>query len=212
MRKLRTTGLLLIWTVLALYPNPLMLGRAIGQSWTPVVDADAVRDLAATLPDDPHQIENAGADAALCPTACPGRSMACPGTSPPPAKCWPPGAAIARAAPSCSPACSRPKASPSRWKPRSTTSGSIIPARTPTPWKTRRSASPRKRPPRTTASIWPADWNLQQSWEIERAYFWDVAPTWRLVVLFLGYLPILFRRQLFRRLRRPVAAPVAAQA
>src|SRR4051795_12298910 len=59
MRKLRTTGLLLIWTVLACYPNPLLLGRAIGQSWTPVVDAEAVRAVAATLPDDPKQIENA---------------------------------------------------------------------------------------------------------------------------------------------------------
>src|SRR3954453_5214678 len=59
MRRLRTLGLLLLWTLLVLYPNPLMLGRAVAQSWTPVVDADAVRALAATLPDDPAQIENA---------------------------------------------------------------------------------------------------------------------------------------------------------
>jgi hypothetical protein len=58
-RKLRTFGLLLIWTLLVLYPNPLMLGRAVAQSWTPTVDADAVRALAATLPDDPAQIEHA---------------------------------------------------------------------------------------------------------------------------------------------------------
>src|SRR5579859_965863 len=58
-RRLLTIGLLLLWTLLVLYPNPLLLGRAIVQSWAPAVDVAAVRQVAASLPDDPGQIEAA---------------------------------------------------------------------------------------------------------------------------------------------------------
>src|SRR4051794_21909092 len=48
----------LVWAVLTLYyPNPTLLPRAIANSYNPRVDPEAVRDIAAQLPDDPAYIE-----------------------------------------------------------------------------------------------------------------------------------------------------------
>ncbi|HMA33012.1 MAG TPA: hypothetical protein VKY74_00925 [Chloroflexia bacterium] len=42
----------------------------------------------------------------------------------------------------------------------------------------------------------PAEWHLQESWDLERAYFLDPAPLWRLLLLPAGYAGILARRRL----------------
>lgn len=48
---------LLLWTLLALYPNPQHLIVSVPRAWSPPVDAVAVCELAATLADDPRAIE-----------------------------------------------------------------------------------------------------------------------------------------------------------
>lgn len=49
--------LILGWLLVALYPDPSLLLRSIGNIRAPDVDAAAVQGLAATLPDDPRLIE-----------------------------------------------------------------------------------------------------------------------------------------------------------
>lgn len=47
------------WLLIALYPDPSLLVRSIANIRHPSVDASSVRQLAATLPDDPRLIEEA---------------------------------------------------------------------------------------------------------------------------------------------------------
>ena len=56
-RGIVTAAMLFLWTLLVLYPNPFVLTQAIQNSWTPDIDPAAVRDIAATLSDDPEKIE-----------------------------------------------------------------------------------------------------------------------------------------------------------
>jgi len=55
-RKLRLL-LAAVWVLFVLYPNPVMLVRSIDHVLHPDVDAQAAAPLAATMPDDPRQIE-----------------------------------------------------------------------------------------------------------------------------------------------------------
>ena len=52
-------GLSVFWLLIVCYPDPRVLWRAIEHTVHPPVDPDAVRQWAATLPDDPAQIEQA---------------------------------------------------------------------------------------------------------------------------------------------------------
>lgn len=49
--------LLVVWTLLVLYPNPSLLIVTIGRSLNPPIDPVAVRPVSAQLPDDPAQAE-----------------------------------------------------------------------------------------------------------------------------------------------------------
>ena len=60
--RLLLLWLVLGWLLVALYPHPSVLIRSISNFRAPDVDAPAVRDLAATLPDDPRLIEQAVLD------------------------------------------------------------------------------------------------------------------------------------------------------
>jgi hypothetical protein len=60
--RLAVFWLLLGWIFLALYPNPSLLVRSINNIQHPDIDAAAVRNLAATLPNDPKLIEQAVLD------------------------------------------------------------------------------------------------------------------------------------------------------
>lgn len=52
-------ALAVAWTLFALYPDPTVLGRSIRNAWSPVIDPDAVREWAKTLPRNPRAIEDA---------------------------------------------------------------------------------------------------------------------------------------------------------
>jgi hypothetical protein len=211
MRKLRTTGLLLIWTVLALYPNPLMLGRAIGQSWTPVVDADAVRALAATLPNDPKLIENAVLTT-IVPYGVPWEVYGVPWYFPTPSEVLAAGRSDCQGRAVVLASLLKAKGIPFTLEASLDHIWVDYPGKNPTPMENPQVSIAQKAPTEDYGFHWPADWNVQQSWDIERQYFWDVAPSWRLWLLFLGYLPILFRSRILRRLRRPAPAPAPVQA
>jgi hypothetical protein len=49
----------LVWAFLALYPNPAVLVRSIGNTLHPKIDPAAVAGIAASLPNDPKLIERA---------------------------------------------------------------------------------------------------------------------------------------------------------
>ena len=208
MRRLRTTGLLLIWTVLALYPNPLMLGRAITQSWTPVIDADAVRDVAATLPDDPRQIENAVLTK-IVPYGVPWEVYGVPWYFPTPSEVLAAGRSDCQGRAVVLASLLKAKGIPFTLEASFDHIWVDYPGKNPNPIENPQVSIAQKAPDQDYGFHWPADWNLQQSWEIERAYFLDPAPGWRWAVLALGWVLILARRRLLARLTRRPAAAVA---
>ena len=56
-RRLLVAVAMLLWLGFTLYPDPRVLFVSVRRLASPPVDAEAVRDLAATLPDDPAAIE-----------------------------------------------------------------------------------------------------------------------------------------------------------
>jgi hypothetical protein len=210
-RRLSTTGLLLVWTLLALYPNPLLLGRAIQQSWTPVIDADAVRDLAATLPDDPRAIEQAVLTE-IVPYGVPWEVYGVPWYFPTPQEVLATGRSDCQGRAVMLASLLKAKGIPF------TLSASFdhiwvdYPGKNPTPIENPRVAIAQKAPDADYGFRLPADWNLKQSWDIEWDYFVAPAPGWRLILLALGWLVILQRRRLLGLIRRRFAQPGVSEA
>ncbi len=199
-RKLQTTVLLLLWTLFVLYPNPLLLLRAVGQSWTPVIDAAAVREIAAGLPNDPAAIEHAVLTR-IVPYGVPWQVYSVPWYFPTPAE------VLAAGRSDC--------------QGRAVVFASILQAKG-IPYTldasfdhiwvnyAHKAASKLENPQIVLAKKaadgsygfqWPAEWDLRASWNIERAYFLDTAPSWRLAVLLLGLILILVRDRLRRRVQ-----------
>lgn len=207
-RGLTTTGLLLIWTVLALYPNPMMLGRAVAQSWTPVVDADAVRDLAATLPDDPHQIE-AAVLGSIVPYGVPWETYGVPWYFPTPAEVLATGRGDCQGRAVVFASLLKAKGIPFSLEASFDHIWVDYPGKNPNAMENPQVSIAKKAPDQSYGFHLPADWNIQQSWEIERAYFLDPAPGWRWAVLGLGWVLILARRRLLSRFARRPAPAVA---
>lgn len=52
-------ALSLLWLLLVCYPDPRILAEAVGHTWSPPIDADAVVEWAQELPDHPALIEEA---------------------------------------------------------------------------------------------------------------------------------------------------------
>src|SRR5690348_5646404 len=167
MRKLRTTGLLLLWSLFALYPNPLMLARSVPQAWTPVIDPDAVRSIAATLPDDPKQIENAVLTR-IVPYAVPWQVYGVPWYYPTPSEVLAAGRSDCEGRAVVLASILKAKGIPF------TLSASIdhiwvdYPGKTANTLENPQLAIAQKAPDQNFWLHWPDDWNLQQSWEIER--------------------------------------------
>jgi hypothetical protein len=64
-------------SLIGLYPNPLMLYTSAQRAWSPPIDPQTVRHLAATLPDDPHLIE-AAVNTTLVPYTVPWQTHGVP--------------------------------------------------------------------------------------------------------------------------------------
>lgn len=57
LRRSHKLLLILVWTLLVLYPNPSLLAVTMARSLNPPIDASAVRTISSELPDNPAQIE-----------------------------------------------------------------------------------------------------------------------------------------------------------
>ena len=57
LRRVVALAVVVVWTGLILYPNPVPLVVSFQRSFKPPADAAAVRDIAASLPDDPAAVE-----------------------------------------------------------------------------------------------------------------------------------------------------------
>jgi len=206
------------WLFLVCYPDPRVLWRSIEHTMQPPVDPDAVRSWAATLPDNPAQIEQAVLD--RLKYAVPWQFAGVPWSFVSPAE------ALAAGYGDC--------------QARAVTFASVLAAKG-IPFQLRASLDhmwvehPGKRPnalENATKVLWARqerpeaagvrgilqfrvpqiDW--RESYRIERDYFWDTAPASRKLLLLVGWLLIaLLPNRNSRgapRLRLPV--PVRARA
>jgi hypothetical protein len=209
-RRLTTAGLLLLWTVLALYPNPLLLGRAAAQSWTPVIDADAVRDLAATLPDDPRLIEEAVLTR-IVPYGVPWEVYGVPWYFPTPAEVLAAGRGDCQGRAVVLASLLQAKGIPFTLAASFDHIWVDYPGKNPTPIENARVAIAQKAPDAQYGFRLPIDWDLRRSWEIEWEYFVAPAPGWRLLLLALGWVLILQRRRVLDFLRSRVGSPAVSE-
>lgn len=191
-----TSLALLLWTLLVLYPNPMLLFRSIPQSVHPVADAEAVRPWADQLPNDPAVIEQQVLNKYV-PYAVPWQTLGVPWYFPTTAEVVKAGRGDCQA--------------------RMLVLASILEAKG-IPYKLEASFDhiwveyPKKRPNalenRSIAIMQntgtgpklqvPKRWDWRESARIEREYFWDYMPLSRKLLLAGGWGVILLRRRLVR--------------
>lgn len=197
---------LLLWTLIALYPNPFMLFESARRAWSPPVDPQAVRQLAATLPDDPRAIETA-VNSWLVPYAVPWQTYGVPWYFPTAAEVLRDGQGDCEARAVVFASILRAKGIPARFV------GSFdhlwveYPGKHGTGLEAAESAMVVQQPDGGYHLRWPSLVDLRTSWRIEREYFWDAMPAWRGWLLLGGWLLIgLGRRERIRRFGAAVCA------
>ena len=184
MHALWRVGLSLLWLLVVCYPDPRVLVSAIQHTVQPPIDTDAVRDWAATLPDDPARIEQAVLE--RLKYAVPWQSAGVPWTFATPAE------ALAANLGDC--------------QARAVTFASVLAAKG-IPYQLRASLDhmwveyPHKRPNQLEnreKTLWQRDrdgagfqlrlpnLDLRESIAIEKDYFWDTAPASRKALLLTG--------------------------
>jgi hypothetical protein len=182
----RTAWLALLWTLFALYPNPTLLFTAIKHAWSPVIDPDAVRQLAATLPDDPRAIE-AAVNSTLVPYAVPWQTYGVPWYFPTTQEVLAAGQADCQGRAVVLASLLRAKGIPA------TLVGSFdhlwvdYPGKHATPLESKAVVIAAQQPDGSYKLQWPQLVAWRQSWEIERAYFWDAMPIGRRLLLVVGW-------------------------
>ncbi len=199
--------LALLWTLIVLYPDPRLLVASIERAWHPVLDPAAVRELAASLPDDPRAIE-AIVTTELIAYATPWETYGVPWYFPTPT------AALARGEGDCQAravvlaSILRAKGIPA------TLVGSFdhlwvdYPGKWPNQMENRQVALVVQQPDNGYRLHWPRLIEWRQSWEIERAYFWDAMPRERFRLLLGGWLLLGVQP---RRVWRLYAATIPSQ-
>ncbi len=210
----RALWLTLLWTLFVLYPNPARLVVSTVHAWNPVIDPDAVRDLAATLPDDPRLIE-AAVNSTLVPYAVPWESYGVPWYFPTPAEVLALGQGDCQGRAVVLVSLLRAKGIDA------TLAGSFdhiwveYPGKYATPQENAAIAIVAQQPSGEYQFRWPELIEWRASWEIERSYFWDAMPRGRWWLLLVGWMVIggWHARPLRRRLellRANVQQPAAA--
>ncbi len=190
---MRTAALLLLWTLFVLYPNPAHLLRSFNRAWFPTIEAQAVSQLATTLPDDPQAIERAVNDA-LVQYAVPWKTYGLPWYFPTAAEALANGQGDCQAQAIVLASLLQAKGIPA------TLVGSFdhlwveYPGKRTTAQENGEIAIVRQQADGTYRFRWPALTDWQTSWEIERAYFWDAMPVWRRFLLLGGGLILICRK------------------
>jgi hypothetical protein len=188
----------LLWTLLVLYPNPFMLYISAQRAWSPPIDSQAVRHLAATLPDDPRAIE-AAINTTLVPYAVPWETQGVPWYFPDVAEVLEIGQGDCQGRAVVLASILQAKGIPYRFV------GSFdhlwvdYPKKRVTKLESTNAAVVTQQPDRSYHFKWPQLVDWQQSWEIERAYFWDKMPAWRCWLLLGGWLMLALRRTGWRK-------------
>ena len=182
----RTVWLVLVWTLFVLYPNPYLLFVSIGQAWSPVIDPDAVRELAATLPDDPRALE-AVVNSTLVPYAVPWQTYGIPWYFPTTREVLEAGQGDCQGRAVVLASLLRAKGIPA------TLVGSFdhlwvdYPDKHATRLENQAVAIAAQAPDGSYKLRWPELVAWRESWEIERSYFWDAMPVGRRILLVVGW-------------------------
>jgi len=185
----RTVGLLLLWTFFVLYPNPTYLLVSIPRAWSPVIDPAAVRDVAATLPDDPRAIE-AAVNTTLVPYAVPWQSYGVPWYFPTPAEVLARGQGDCQARAVVLASLLEAKGFPA------TLVGSFdhlwvdYPGKHANTLENNAVVVVAQQPNGSYRFQLPEFFDWKASWQIEREYFWDHMPYTRFWLLLLGWAAI----------------------
>ena len=185
----RRALLLVLWTLFVLYPNPRLLGVSISRAWSPPVQPEAVRALAATLPDDPRAVE-AYVNDHLISYAVPWQTHGVPWYFPTVAEALERGAGDCQARAIVLASILRAKGIPARLV------GSLdhlwvdYPGKHDNAIENDAIALATQQDDGRYELRWPRLVEWRKSWEIERAYFWDPAPGWRVARLVAGWLLI----------------------
>jgi hypothetical protein len=190
--------LTLLWTLLVLYPNPLMLYVSAQRAWSPPVDPQAVRHLAEKLPDQPRAIE-AAVNTTLVPYAVPWEIQGVPWYFPSAAEVLESGRGDCQGRAVVLASILQAKGISYRFV------GSFdhlwidYPGKHATVLENPSAAVVMQQPDRSYHFKWPQLVDWRQSWDIERAYFWDKMPAWRCWLMLGGWLVLAFGRISWRK-------------
>lgn len=180
---------LLIWTLLVLYPNPSLLYVSAQRAWSPPLDAQAVAQLARSLPDDPRAIEAAISNRVVV-YAVPWDTYGVPWYFPTVAEVLRQGRGDCEAQAVMLASVLQAKGIPARLV------GSFdhlwvdYPGKGATASENAAVAVVAQQADGRYQLRWPQRLEWQTSWAIERAYFWDHMPVGRRVLLGGGWLVI----------------------
>jgi hypothetical protein len=182
---------MLLWTLFVLYPDPRLLVASAWRAWQPPLDPAAVRDLAATLPDDPREIEEY-VNGMLVPYAVPWTTYGVPWYFPTVETVLARGEGDCQARAIVLASILSVKGIPARFV------GSLDHLWVDYPGK--RATSRENADIAFVAQRADGGYGLQrprvdwrETWEIERGYFWDTMPVERVWLLLLGWVTILGR-------------------
>ncbi len=184
--------LMLVWTLLVLYPRPHLLLESALRAYHPPIDPDAVRDLARILPDDPRVIEQL-VNGSLVEYAVPWKTHGIPWYFPSVTEVLEHGQGDCQARAILFASILRAKGIPA------TLVGSFdhlwvdYPGKHANRYENREVAIAAQAENGGYRLRWPGLVRWRESWEIERAYFLDPMPLTRRWLLVAGWCLILFR-------------------
>ncbi len=210
----RTPWLAFLWTLFVLYPNPTALFVSIPQAWSPVIDPEAVQELAATLPDDPRAIE-AAVNSSIVPYAVPWQTYGVPWYFPTTREVLAAGRGDCQGRAVVLASLLRVKGVPA------TLVGSFdhlwvdYPGKHANALENQAVAIAAQQPDGSYQMRWPQLMQWRESWAIERAYFLDAMPWGRRLLLVAGWLVLgalstRSVRRLFETLRTIAHRPATA--
>lgn len=191
-----------IWTLLVLYPEPTLLARAVENGLAPRIDPEAVRALAARLPDDPAAIEWLVLNRHVA-YATPWETHGVPWYFPTPREALEAGRGDCQARALVLASVLRAKGIPYRLEASFDHIWVWYPNKRPTSIENRAIAVLTQRDARRTFRV-PDRWDYAESWRIEREYFWDAMPDERKLWIVGGWVMLLRGR---RRRRAAYSQP-----